>query len=193
MAERLRWRLWYPRYLSAGVLCRTTASSKSASPRALDSGRQRGMEGTIEGHEAMHMIRKGQVQWLDPPFPPPSEIAPRFPHSHSFDDDSYIKERPKPPPLRINNLGWAKLNRRNGPTTLAKRKSVTVRRFARPAILSPSIISTAGTRSRSFSARARISSELMRSILNAGISSYLAKIRRCKVSCRPLMTNFIDS
>ncbi len=41
--------------------------------------------------------------------------------SHSFDDDSYIKERPKPPPLRINNLGWAKLNRRNGPSALAKR------------------------------------------------------------------------
>ena len=31
----------------------------------------------------------------------PWKSLKRFPHSHSFDDDSYIKERPKPPPLRI--------------------------------------------------------------------------------------------
>ena len=32
------------------------------------------------------------------------------------------KERPKPPPLRINNLGWAKLNCRSGPISVAKSK-----------------------------------------------------------------------
>src|ERR1700685_2452579 len=50
-----------------------------------------------------------------PPFPPPLEIAARFPHSHRFDSSSYIRRRriykettnlvrQKPPHLRINNL-----------------------------------------------------------------------------------------
>jgi hypothetical protein len=68
------------------------------------------------------------------------EIAPRFPHSHSFDDDSYIKERSKPPPLRINNLGWAKLNRRNGPNTVAKRtaeSTATLSEYNRALVAGP--------------------------------------------------------
>src|SRR6202035_1134499 len=44
-----------------------------------------------------------------PPFPPPLEIAARFPHSHRFDSSSYIRRRrtlvrQKPPHLRINDL-----------------------------------------------------------------------------------------
>jgi transposase InsO family protein len=63
-----------------------------------------------------------------PLYPPSLEIAARFPYSHRSDDSSYIKVRPKPPHRRINNLGWAKLNRRNGPSGLAKRKAVIERR-----------------------------------------------------------------
>src|SRR5580700_8660642 len=44
-----------------------------------------------------------------PPFPPPLEIAARFPHSHRFDSSSYIRRRrtlvrQNPPHLRINDL-----------------------------------------------------------------------------------------
>jgi len=62
-----------------------------------------------------------------PPFPPPLEIAPRFPHSHRFDDFFLYQSEAKQPPLRFNNLGWAKLNRRNGPSALAKRTRLIYR------------------------------------------------------------------
>src|SRR5580692_1250908 len=44
-----------------------------------------------------------------PPFPPPLEIAARFPHSQRFDSSSYIRRRrtlvrQNPPHLRINDL-----------------------------------------------------------------------------------------
>jgi hypothetical protein len=32
------------------------------------------------------------------------------------------KVRPNPPRLRINNLGWARINRRSGPISVAKRQ-----------------------------------------------------------------------
>ncbi len=57
-----------------------------------------------------------------PLFPPPLEIAARFPHSHR-PTTLPNKGEAKPPHRRINNLGWAKLNRRNGPSGLAKRSS----------------------------------------------------------------------
>jgi len=66
--------------------------------------------------------KPGKPKARFPLFPPPLEIAVRFPHSTPLRRlETYIKERAKSPSLGINNLGWAQLNRRNGPDTLAKR------------------------------------------------------------------------
>ena len=56
-----------------------------------------------------------------PPFPPPVEIAEAIPTFPPLRRLFLYKGEAKPPHRRINNLGWAKLNRRNGPSGLAKR------------------------------------------------------------------------
>jgi hypothetical protein len=51
-------------------------------------------------------------------FWPPARATPTFPPLRRL---FLYKGEAKPPQRRINNLGWAKLNRRNGPSGLAKR------------------------------------------------------------------------
>jgi hypothetical protein len=92
---------------------RRTAEKQKKGAKSTDYGRA--VEMTVPG-------KPGKPKTGFPLYPPSLEIAARFPHSHRSDDSSYIKVRPKPPHRRINNLGWAKLNRRNGPSGLAKRK-----------------------------------------------------------------------
>jgi hypothetical protein len=60
-----------------------------------------------------------------PPFPPPLEIAEAIPTFPPLRRLFLYKGEAKPPHRRINNLGWAKLNRRNGPSGLAKRTDIS--------------------------------------------------------------------
>jgi hypothetical protein len=57
-----------------------------------------------------------------PPFPPPLEIAPRFPCSHGFDDDSYNEEAKTASPQN-QQLRVGQINCRNEPSALVKPKS----------------------------------------------------------------------
>src|SRR5271167_3940372 len=56
-----------------------------------------------------------------PPFPPPLEIALRFPHSHSFNDSLYIKGEVKAALLRNQQRRVGQVDLPNAPKRVALR------------------------------------------------------------------------
>src|SRR5271167_1545912 len=56
-----------------------------------------------------------------PPFPPPLEIALRFPHSHSFNDSLYIKGEVKAALLRNQQRRVGQVDLPNAPKPVALR------------------------------------------------------------------------